>query len=123
MENTLFPIRMEMHIAFALIGLLIFGLQFIRTRKKYYLVLAIAFPCSLLPYLWEQNTTFFYLLGIGEAIALIGALILAKTVDRDPPEPEEAAETPAETEAEAPAELPAPTEEENAAASVPEAQE
>ncbi len=82
MENTLFPISMEMHIGFALIALLVFGLQFIRLRKKYYLLLAIAIPCSLLAYVID-NTTFFYALGIAEAIVLLIAFILAKTVDRD----------------------------------------
>lgn len=88
MENTLFPISMEMHIGFALFALFVFGLQFIRLRKKYYLVLAAAIPCSLLAYVVD-NTTFFYALGIAEGAALLLALILAKTVDRD--------KTPAET--------------------------
>lgn len=82
MENTLFPISMEMHIGFALFALFVFGLQFIRLRKKYYLVLAAAIPCSLLAYVVD-NTTFFYALGIAEGAALLLALILAKTVDRD----------------------------------------
>ncbi len=92
MENTLFPISMEMHIGFALLALFVFGLQFIRLRKKYYLVLAIAIPCSLLAYVIE-GMTFFYALGIAEGAALLLALILAKTVDRD--------RTPKETQPEA----------------------
>ncbi len=127
MENTLFPIRMEMHIAFALIALLVFGLQFIRTRKKYYLLLAIAIPCSLLPYLWEDNKMFFYWIGIGEAVALIGAFILARTVDRDKEAPEqpEAAREEAPTE-EAPAEAaaePSAQPEEPLAETAPEVEE
>ncbi len=82
MENTLFPISMEMHIGFALVALLVFGLQFIRLRKYYYLVLAVAMPCSLLAYVID-NTTFFYALGIAEAAALLLAFVLSKTVDRD----------------------------------------
>ncbi len=82
MENTLFPISMEMHIGFALAALLVFGLQFIRLRKYYYLVLAVAMPCSLLAYVFD-NTTFFYALGIAEAAALLLAFVLSKTVDRD----------------------------------------
>ncbi len=82
MDNTLFPIEMKMHIIFALIALFVFGMQFIRLRKKYHLVLACAVPASLLAYVFD-NRVFFYVLGFAEAAALIAALVLAKTVDRD----------------------------------------
>ncbi len=98
MENTLFPISMEMHIGFALFALFVFGLQFIRLRKKYYLVLAAAIPCSLLAYVVD-NTTFFYALGIAEGAALVLAFILAKTVDRDKEEKKAVQENTQESEA------------------------
>ncbi len=101
MENSLFPIKLGIHIVFALAALLVFGLQFLRYRKKYHLVLAIAIPLSLLPYLAEDNMPLFYAVGVVDALALIGALILAKTVDRDPE---------AETDAEPAAEEAAPEE-------------
>ena len=82
MENTLFPIEMKVHIIYALISLFVFGMQFIRLRKKYHLVLAIAVPASLLAYVIDSRA-FFYALGIAEGAALIAALVLAKTVDRD----------------------------------------
>lgn len=82
MENTLFPIEMKVHIIFALISLFVFGMQFIRLRKKYHLLLAIAIPASLLAYVIDSRV-FFYALGIAEGAALIAALVLAKTVDRD----------------------------------------
>lgn len=88
MENTLFPISMEVHIVFALVSLIIFGMQFIRLRKKYYLVLALAIPCSLLAYV-IPGSTFFCCLGVAEAAAMLVALILAKTVDRDKSKPQE----------------------------------
>lgn len=112
MENTLFPISMEMHIGFALLALLVFGLQFIRLRKKYYLVLAVALPCSLLAYV-IKDMTFFYALGIAEGVALLVAFILAKTVDRDKNPKEEPAEEQesATAEADAPQETDAPQEE------------
>jgi hypothetical protein len=81
MENSLFPIKFQVHIVLALLALLVFGLQFIRFRKSHHLVLAIAFPCTLLPYLTD-NMTFFYMVGLGEAAALLMALIMAKTVDK-----------------------------------------
>lgn len=84
MENSLFPIKLGIHIVFALAALLVFGLQFLRYRKKYHLVLAVAIPLTLLPYLAEDNMSLFYAVGVVDALALIGALILAKTVDRDP---------------------------------------
>jgi hypothetical protein len=91
MINTLYPIELKMHIILVLLAVLVFGLQFIRLRKKYYLVLAVAMPLSLLPYLVDSDA-FFYGIGIVEALALIGALVLAKAVDRDPKEPEQPAE-------------------------------
>lgn len=112
MENSLFPIKIEMHIIFAVVAAAIFIMQFIRLRKKYYLVLAIAVPATLLAYLIDSRA-FFYGLGIAEGAALIAALILSKTTDRDKAEPE-STETPsgniaestemAEETAEAPAE-------------------
>ncbi|MBR3630888.1 MAG: hypothetical protein IKN55_10545 [Oscillospiraceae bacterium] len=82
MENMYFPIRIELHIVLALLAFLVFGLQFIRFHKSHHLVLAIALPCTLLPYL-SQNKTLFYAVGIAELIALVGACVLANTVDRD----------------------------------------
>lgn len=94
MESTLFPIKPEVHIVLALVSLLVFGMQFIRLRKKHHLLLAIGIPCSLLPYL-SDNKLLFYGVGVAEVVMLIAALILAKTVDRDKQEPqtEAAAET------------------------------
>ncbi len=107
MENSLFPIKLGIHIIFALASLLVFGIQFLRYRKKYHLVLAIAIPLTLLPYLAEDNMALFYGVGAVDAIALIGALILAQTVDRDPEEEEAAEEAGASEEKEASDEAPA----------------
>ena len=48
MEKTLFPISMEKHIVFCAIAAVFFLLQFIRTKRIYQLILAIAVPVSLL---------------------------------------------------------------------------
>lgn len=101
MENSLFPIKLGIHIVFALAALLVFGLQFLRYRKKYHLVLAVAIPLTLLPYLAEDNMSLFYAVGVVDALALIGALILAKTVDRDPETETDAEEATSEEPAEA----------------------
>lgn len=85
MDNTFFPMDLKWHIILALLALLVFGMQFIRYRKSHHLVLAIALPCTLLPYLSESQT-FFYTVGVFEGAALILALILSQTVDRDKPQ-------------------------------------
>ncbi len=82
MDNSFFPISLTMHIILALLALLVFGMQFIRFRKTHHLVLAIALPCTLLPYL-SDNQTFFYTVGVFEGVALLLAAILAQTLDRD----------------------------------------
>jgi len=82
MDNSLFPIRMGMHIFLGMLALLVFGLQFIRYRKSHHLVLAIALPCTLLPYLTD-NMNFFYGIGVAEFAALILSFILSVTVDRN----------------------------------------
>ena len=82
MDNSLFPIRMGMHIFLGMLALLVFGLQFIRYRKSHHLVLAIALPCTLLPYLTD-NINFFYGVGVAEFIALILSFILSVTVDKN----------------------------------------
>lgn len=82
MDNSYFPIRIELHIVLALLAFLVFGLQFIRYRKSHHLVLAIALPCTLLPYL-SQSRILFYAVGIGELAALAASAILARTVDKE----------------------------------------
>lgn len=82
MDTSYFPIRFELHIILALLALLVFGMQFIRFRKSHHLILAIALPCTLLPYL-STNATLFYAVGVGEAVALLLALVFSQTIDRD----------------------------------------
>jgi membrane protein implicated in regulation of membrane protease activity len=84
MEQIFYPyfsISMTYHIVLAVLALLVFGYRFYRQRKMYQLVLAIAFPCTLLPY--AVNTmSFFYAVGVFEGLALLLALILSQTVDK-----------------------------------------
>ena len=81
-DNSLFPIRMGMHIFLGLLALLVFGLQFIRYRESHHLVLAIALPCTLLPYL-IHSMSFFYGLGVVEFAAMILSCVLSFTVDKN----------------------------------------
>ena len=88
MENSFYPIHFGMHIILALLALLVFGLQFLRFRKIHHLILAIALPCTLLPYV-APSQTFFYGVGIAELAALVVSFVLAETVDRDKGDDEE----------------------------------
>ena len=82
MDTSYFPIRIELHIVLALLAFLVFGLQFIRYHKSHHLLLAIALPCTLLPYLFDSKTVFFAI-GIGEIVALTAAFILSQTLDKE----------------------------------------
>lgn len=95
MDNSYFPISFKLHIILALLALLVFGLQFLRFRKSHHLILAIALPCTLLPYL-SDNKTLFYAVGVGEAMALVLALLFSQTIDRDKEPAAEAASEAAE---------------------------
>ena len=75
LDPTLFPIAMDKHIIFAVASSLFFLLQFIRTRKLYQLIMAVAIPASLLIYLAPENTTFFYGVGIAEAVLMLLAFV------------------------------------------------
>lgn len=81
--NALFPIQLNLHVILALLAILVFGMQFIRFRKKHHFIMAIAFPCTLLPYLAPDNTTLFYGVGIFELIAFLLSFILSVTVDKE----------------------------------------
>ncbi len=111
-NNMLFPIETTRHILFVVAALIIFIAQYIRQRKKYQLVFAIAIPATLLPYL-SDHPVLFNILGVAEFAALIAALVFSRTIDRDP-EPaaegsvEAAAEIPAEAITETPAEAETP---------------
>ena len=92
MDNTFFPVSIKWHIILALLALLVFGAQFIRYRKSHHLILAVALPCTLLPYL-SDSQTFFYTIGVFEGVALLTAFLLSRTVDRDKEDSPRRAET------------------------------
>lgn len=82
-QNSLFPIDMTFHIVLAVLALIVFGVQFVRYRKSHYLLLAVAFPCSLLPYLDPTSLSLFHGVGVFEFVALALSAILSATIDRD----------------------------------------
>ncbi len=77
MDSTLFPITFIAHLIFAIVSLLVFGVQYLFGKRTYHLLLAIAIPCTLIPYLDESNSTLFYMVGLFELIALAVIAILA----------------------------------------------
>lgn len=73
--TSIYPISMEKHIIFVIFASVFFLLQFIRTKRWYQLILAAAFPISLLIYVDESNHTFFYGVGITEFVLLCAAMV------------------------------------------------
>ena len=76
MDITVFPISMEKHIVFCIVAALFFLVQFVRAKRWYQLVMAIAIPATLLIYINPEHNALFYGVGIGEAVLLLLALIL-----------------------------------------------
>ena len=76
MEPMIFPISQDKHLIFCIIATVLFLLQFIRTKRWYQLVMALAIPASLLIYADPENKTLFYGVGILEAVLLLLSLLL-----------------------------------------------
>ena len=74
--------NISIQIILSLLSLLVFGLQYIRYRKSYYLIFAVAVPCTLLLYLWD-NPVFFYSMGMAELTAVVLAFLFSNTIDKD----------------------------------------
>lgn len=123
-DVSLFPISFTKHMVFTCIATVFFVLQFLRTKRWYQLVLAVAVPISLLIYAAPENTVLFYTVGILEAVLLCGALALSIVQSRLEKKKESAKDgkasaeeeaTPEEEEAASEEEETAPAEEEQTA--------
>ncbi|MBR6760518.1 MAG: hypothetical protein IKM30_00600 [Oscillospiraceae bacterium] len=75
MDATVFPISFHQHLIFCGIAILFFVLQFIRLRYWYQLVMVTAIAASLLVYV-NENSVWFYSVGILELLLLITAFVL-----------------------------------------------
>ena len=51
MESTVFPLPFQSHLIFCVIATIFFVIQFIRMRRMYQLVFAVAVPATLLLYI------------------------------------------------------------------------
>ena len=75
-NNNIFPLPFTAHLVFSCIAFLFFIIQFARVKHKHQLIMAVAVPATLLLYV-NSNKTWFYIIGFGELILLIAALITA----------------------------------------------
>ncbi|MBQ8960455.1 MAG: hypothetical protein IJ071_04465 [Ruminococcus sp.] len=99
-QPVLFPFPFGMHIIFALFSLVFFGWRFKTDKRPYQLIMAIAIPFSLILWLSDSRTVY-YFVGIAEGIFLLAALVTAiifrKKDDPEEEELDEAEETAEET--------------------------
>jgi len=74
MESTVFPLPFQSHLIFCVIATIFFVIQFIRMRRMYQLVFAVAVPATLLLYI-NESRTWFYGIGVFELVMLILAIV------------------------------------------------
>lgn len=78
MDASTFPISFLYHLIFCIVAGVFFLMQFIRLRRPYQLILAVAIPASLLIYVGDaSNKTWFHTVGAFEAAMLLGAVVLS----------------------------------------------
>ena len=77
MDATTFPLPLAYHIVLCVLGCVFFLAQFIRLKKPYQLMLAIAMPASLLIYIQPESRTLFYTIGLLIALDLLLALVIS----------------------------------------------
>ena len=77
MDATTFPISTTWHIAFCALACIFFIIQYVRTKKSYQLLMAVAIPASLCIYILPENTSLFHAVGVFEAVVLVGAIVFA----------------------------------------------
>lgn len=91
-ETTLFPIGSTRHTVFCVIVSIFFVLQFLRTKRWYQLIMAVAVAFSMIVYIAPENKTLFYTVGIIELILLLAALVVGVVQGRKIAKAEKAAE-------------------------------
>ena len=93
-QPGLFPFPFGMHIVFAIVALIFFAYRFKTDKRPYQLIMAIAIPFSLLLWL-SDSRSLYYFVGLSEGILLLAALITS-IIFRKPETDEEAVEEAAE---------------------------
>ena len=74
MKTTVFPLPFQSHLIFCVIATIFFVIQFIRLRRAYQLIFAVAVPATLLLYI-NDSQTWFYGIGIFELVMLLLAVV------------------------------------------------
>ena len=74
MDATTFPLPLAYHIVLCVLGCVFFLAQFIRLKKPYQLMMAIAMPASLLIYIQPESRTLFYTIFNGIARGFLHGL-------------------------------------------------
>ncbi len=93
MENLYFYATVKFHVVLAILALIICVVMFIRKKKYHHLVLALALPATLLVYTTKTQTGFSFV-GLTVAVAMVAAVVLEYTVDKDKETPETLTENP-----------------------------
>lgn len=75
-QPDLFPFPLPVHLVFACLALFFFIILYLRDRKTYQLIFTFAMPLSLVIWI-TNNRTFFYFVGIVELALIIIALVTA----------------------------------------------
>ena len=77
MDATTFPLPFAYHVELCALSCVFFLAQFIRLKKPYQLMMAIAMPASLLIYMQPESQTLFYTIGLLIALDLLLALVIS----------------------------------------------
>lgn len=73
---TLFPYPLKYHAIFSVLALVFFMWRFVREKRPYQLIMAVAIPLSLV--IWvSESRTLFYAVGAIEVVLIIAALVTA----------------------------------------------
>lgn len=77
MDATTFPLPLPYHVVLCVLGCVFFFVQFIRLKKPYQLMMAIAMPASLLIYIQPENKILFYVVGLLIGLDMLLAVIIS----------------------------------------------
>ena len=73
-QPGLFPFPFGLHIIFTIVAVIFMIFRFVKEKKPYQLIMAIAFPISLI-ICTSENKTLFYTIGIIEAVLMLAAFV------------------------------------------------
>ena len=74
MDNNIFPLPFNIHLAFVCIAFILFIFQFSRKKRTYQMIMAVAVCASLLLYL-NSGITWHYCIGVCELVLFITAIV------------------------------------------------